>query len=286
MNKNIIRRISESILFEERKEENVNEINYSKLSFINIRKQRSLYGKMGLEEIILVSKDIKGVKWYYFNELDDIYAEIKGRLISIIGLNHELKSCYKNWKWLQQEEQLLFIHEAVYDEFIKKYDDLQADDEFLFQYWRGIARIVLKKPYKKTIQLGKFKTQITIQEEGDIDIEKMSLKDLEEFLKELEEWLKELEKNEPDKNQKDENWEDLWNQAEEMIEEVQNRIEELDEKQEEIIFDDLIDLNENKDFECHLFVNDEAVDEFLEEAVPYINKKIKALSEVIKRFKG
>lgn len=284
MNKNYIRRVSDSILFEERKEANLNEINFSKLKFISVRKQRSLYGKMGLEEIILVSKDIKGVNWYYFNELDDIYGEINQRLISLIGANFNAKVWNESWHCMEQADQLLFIHETIYDEFIKAYESLQVDDEFFFQYWRGIAQILLKKPYTKTVQLGKFKTKISVQEEGDIDIEEMSLEDLEEFLEELEDWQDELEDNEPEEDKKHDDWEDLWNHVEKMIEEVKDRIEELDDEVEDLL-DDSVELDEEKDFECHFIINDEAIDEIVDEVIPSINQQLNALSELLKRLK-
>lgn len=290
MNKNYIRRVSESILFEERKEDNLNEINFSKLKFVNVRKQRSLYGKMGLEEIILVSKDIKGVNWYYFNELDDIYGEINQQLISLIGANFKTKGWNENWHCMEQADQLLFIHETVYAEFIKEYERLQADDEFFFQYWRGIVQILLKKPYIKTVQLGKFKTKITIQEEGDIDIEEMSLEDLEEFLEELEDWQDELEENEPEEDEKQDEWEDLWNHVERMIEEVEERIEELEDEEDddeavENLIDDSVELDEEKDFECHFIINDEAIDEIVDEVIPSIKQQLNVLSDILKRFK-
>lgn len=289
MNKNYIRRVSDSILFEERKEDNLSEINFSKLKFVNVRKQRSLYGKMGLEEIILVSKDIKGVNWYYFNELDDIYGEINQRLISLIGANFNAKAWNESWHCMEQADQLLFIHETVYDEFIKEYERLRVDDEFFFQYWRGIAQILLKKPYTKTVQLGKFKTKISVQEEVDIDIEEMSLEDLEEFLEELEDWQDELEDNEPEEDEKHDEWEDLWDHVEKMIEEVEDRIEELEDEEDdeevENLVDDSVELNEEKDFECHFIINDEAIDEIVDEVIPSIKQQLNVLSDVLKRFK-
>lgn len=286
MSKNYIRRVSEAILFEERKEDNLNEINFSKLKFVNVRKQHSLYGKMGLEEIILVTKDIKGVNWYYFNELDDIYGEINQRLISLVSLDFNTKSWNENWHCMEMENQLLFIHETVCDEFIKEYEMLQADEEFFFQYWKGIAQIIMKKPYTKTIQLGKFKTKITLQEEGDIDIEEMPLKDLEEFLEELKEWQADVEENEPEEDKKHEEWEALYDWVEQMIEEVEARIEELDEEQEDSAFDDVVKLDDNMNFECHFTINDEAIDEIVDEVIPTINEKLNALSDALKRFKS
>lgn len=85
----------------------------------------------------------------------------------------------------------------------------------------------IQSEIKKLEELG-----IKIEIKVEPDIEKLDVKQLEEYLNVLENRLEKLEENEPDDDSSDEydEWKDKYDTNEELVEEVTERLQELREQ--------------------------------------------------------